>query len=188
MQCYRKRYDPSLELRLTGRAESLSADAGMALRRLSEGAPVRFLGDVSDAELARQYAAARVLLMLSYEEGFGLPVLEAMACGCPVVAADRAALPEVVGDAGLLVDPNRPDQAAEAMRTLITDSARREEFVRRGKRRTRKFGWDVAASRIREVYEGVLRTTARCAARSGSHKLVRSQERSVSGAAASCIR
>ena len=111
---------------------------------------MRFVGDIDDAELARHYSHARVLLMLSHDEGFGLPVLEAMANGCPVVAASNASLPEVVGDAGLLVDADNPNAVSEAVRLLAEPSDRREEFIKRGRSRARAFGWDATAGRMRE--------------------------------------
>jgi glycosyltransferase involved in cell wall biosynthesis len=125
-------------------------------RRLPHKAGVRFLGDLEDAELARQYAGARVLLMLSHDEGFGLPVLEAMAHGCPVVAAGNASLPEVVGDAGMLVDGDDPEAVGEAVHLLAWGSDCRGELIRRGSQRAREFGWDATASRMRGAYERAL--------------------------------
>jgi glycosyltransferase involved in cell wall biosynthesis len=156
MQRYWRRFDTTLELRMTGTADSLSPDAAAAYSSLPCDAPVRFLGNVTDAVLAQEYSLARVLLLLSYNEGFGLPVLEALGHGCPVVAADRAALPEVVADAGLLVDPDDADAVAEAMYSLISDSGLRAGVVDRGKERARGFGWDVTADRMRAVYESAL--------------------------------
>lgn len=161
MQRYRERFGDGLELRLTGHPASLSADATDVYRRLRDKPRVRFLGDIDDAELARHYSHARVLLMLSHDEGFGLPVLEAMAHGCPVVAASNASLPEVVGDAGLLVDADNPNAVCEAVRLLAEPSDRREEFIKRGRSRARAFGWDATAGRMREIYERVVREKAR---------------------------
>ncbi len=157
VQHYRQRYDPVLELHLTGNVGSLSGEAKEAYRSLSGDARIRFLGDVDDDELERQYASAGVLLMLSRDEGFGLPVLEAMAHGCPVIAAANAALPEVVGDAGVLVDPDNAEEVSNAMGVLVADPYRRAEYVRRGRQRASEFGWEVAASRMHALYECVLR-------------------------------
>ncbi len=148
-----RRYDESLELRLTGSRELLCPRAARVLDGLSRDARVRFLGVVDDDELAHQYAGASALLMLSTHEGFGLPVLEAMAYGCPVVAASNASLPEVVGDAGILVDPDQPDEVAHGLHRLMTDPAFRADFVRRGKERAATFGWDMVADRYRSLYE-----------------------------------
>jgi len=160
MQRYWERFDPSLELRLTGSVESLCSDAAPVLRRLPDQAPLRFLGTPADDELAGHYASARALLLLSHDEGFGLPVLEAMAHGCPVIAADRAALPEVVADAGILVNPDDAQVVSAAIRRLITSTNDREELVRRGMVRARAFGWDVMADRIHQLYRTVLHESA----------------------------
>jgi glycosyltransferase involved in cell wall biosynthesis len=158
VRSYWRRYDRTLELRLTGHARSLSPDAAAVLSDIPTDAPIRFLGDVSDAELAHHYSTARLLLLLSHEEGFGLPVLEAMAYGCPVVAANRTSLPEVVGDAGLLVDAGDADGVADTMRRLLAEDAPSAEFASRGRARARDFGWDLAADRMRAVYESALAT------------------------------
>ena len=160
MQCYWERFDPSLELRLTGSAASLSGDAAEVLRGLPNHPPVHFLGTLTDDELATQYASASVLLLLSHDEGFGLPVLEAMAHGCPVIAAAKAALPEVVGDAGVLVNPDDHEAVASAMRRLITSPNDRAELVRCGLLRARMFGWDLMADRLHQLYRTVLHESA----------------------------
>ncbi len=156
MRCYWDRYDPGLRLLLTGDPGRLSPDADRAYDDLRNDLRIRFLGNPDDAGLDKCYAGAQALLMLSRDEGFGLPVLEAMARGCPVVAADRASLPEVVADAGLLVDPDRTEEAADAIRVLISDPERRAEFIRRGKRHSLAFRWETTASRMRELYEQAL--------------------------------
>lgn len=161
MRAYWMRYEPALELRLTGHARSLSPDAAAVLSDLPTDAPIRFLGDVSDAELAHHYSTARLLLLLSHEEGFGLPVLEAMAHGCPVVAANRTSLPEVVGDAGLLVDAGDADAVADTMHGLVGEDAPFAEFASRGRARARDFGWNLVADRMRTVYESALATAGR---------------------------
>jgi glycosyltransferase involved in cell wall biosynthesis len=161
MQCYWGRFDPSLELRLTGSRASLSSDAAEALRRLPDHAPLRFLDTPAADELAGHYASARALLLLSHDEGFGLPVLEAMAHGCPVIAAANAALPEVVGNAGILVDPDDAEAVSLAIRRLITSPSDRAELIRRGMARAGAFGWDVMADRMHQLYRTVLQESAR---------------------------
>jgi len=116
---------------------------------------------VEDEELARQYAGASALMMLSLDEGFGLPVLEAMAQGCPVIAAAEAALPEVIGDAGVLVHPHDPGAVADALRRIMTDVSWRDELRRRGLSRATSFSWTSTAARTRAVYELALQNTAR---------------------------
>jgi glycosyltransferase involved in cell wall biosynthesis len=107
---------------------------------------VRDVGAVSDDALRALYAGAACFLFPSLYEGFGLPVLEAMAAGAPVVAADRASIPEVTGDAGLLADPDDPVAFASAVERVLTDAALRDELVARGRRRAAGFTWDATAA------------------------------------------
>src|SRR5207302_8238868 len=109
--------------------------------RRADGVPVRRLGYVPDEQLPALYVGARALAMPSRYEGFGLPCLEAMACGTPVVAAAAGALPETVGDAALLVDPGDPDAFAEAIVTAACDRAAREPLIDAGLRRAESFTW-----------------------------------------------
>ncbi|HEY67173.1 MAG TPA: glycosyltransferase family 4 protein [Thermoflexia bacterium] len=122
--------------------------------RLSE--QVRFLNDVPDADLPGLYSAASVLAMPSFYEGFGLPALEAMACGTPVVVARRASLPEVVGEAGLLVDPDDPDDIARALARVLTEEPLRTKMRELGLAQAARFTWEETARRTLEVYRSVL--------------------------------
>lgn len=101
----------------------------------------RQLGYVPDADLPALYAGARAFVMPSLYEGFGLPCLEAMACGVPVVAADAGALPETCGDAALLVPPDDPEAIAAALLTACGDDGRRADLVARGVRRAGASTW-----------------------------------------------
>jgi len=114
-----------------------------------EGAGVRWLGEVADAELARLYRGARCVAYASLYEGFGLPLLEAMACGAPVVAARTPALEEVAGDAAVLVDPLDPDAIAAG---LVEAIDRREELRPKGLERAKAFDWREVARETVEVY------------------------------------
>jgi glycosyltransferase involved in cell wall biosynthesis len=102
-------------------------------------------GSVGDMELRCLYTHAEALLFPSLYEGFGLPVLEAMACGTPVIASDRTSPPEVVGDAGLLADPMAPEEFAAAVRRLRAEPALRAELVRRGHERAATLCWERTA-------------------------------------------
>ncbi|MGH9315070.1 MAG: glycosyltransferase family 4 protein [Vicinamibacterales bacterium] len=117
---------------------------------------VRFFGFVPDETLAVLYRLADVFVFPSLYEGFGLPPLEAMASGTPVVTSNVSSLPEVVGDAALLVDPRDPDAIAGAVRMLLTDRTLREDLRRRGLARARAFSWEQSVARIRQIYAEVL--------------------------------
>lgn len=120
-------------------------------------AEIILLGYVPEGELPYLYAGAQALLYPSYYEGFGLPPLEAMAVGTPVVASFTSSLPEVVGPAALLVDPAEPEEIAEAMATLLTDRELRHSLIQRGKKWVARFSWDETARRTLEVYRELLR-------------------------------
>jgi glycosyltransferase involved in cell wall biosynthesis len=111
-------------------------------------AGVRSLGYVDDADLPGLYAGARAFVLPSRYEGFGLTCLEAMACGTPVVAADRAALPETCGDAALLVDPDDREALTRAVLIAAGDAAAREALRAAGLRRAAQFSWEQTAARV----------------------------------------
>jgi alpha-1,3-rhamnosyl/mannosyltransferase len=94
--------------------------------------------------------------MVSFYEGFGLPALEAMACGTPVVVADRASLPEVVGEAGLLVNPDDPKDIAQALGRVLADDALRAQMRQLGLAQAARFTWEEAARKTLGVYRMVL--------------------------------
>jgi glycosyltransferase involved in cell wall biosynthesis len=113
---------------------------------------VKHLEGLHDDELARLYSAASVLALPSYYEGFGLPPLEAMHCGCPVVVSNRASLPEIVGDAGLYCEPDDVNCWAEALIKVISDSDQRLQMIDAGHRQTGKFTWSSTARKTLELY------------------------------------
>jgi glycosyltransferase involved in cell wall biosynthesis len=108
-------------------------------------------GHVSDQELVALYSGADCFLFLSLDEGFGFPPLEAMACGCPVLASARGSLPEVLGDAALLVEPDA-GEAADALARILEDGALRADLRARGLERARKFSWEACARATAGVY------------------------------------
>ncbi len=125
--------------------------------RLSELGPsgVRRLGRLPLAELRDVVRAARAFVYPSHYEGFGLPVAEAMACGVPVVVSDRSSLPEVAGDAGLVIDPDHPEGLLAALHRLVTEPGLGAELGRRGVERARLFDWDDAAARFAAIFRAV---------------------------------
>jgi alpha-1,3-rhamnosyl/mannosyltransferase len=111
----------------------------------------RYLGAVPDEDLPALISGAVCLVFPSLVEGFGLPPLEAMACGTPVLASNRASIPEVVGDAGLLVEPT-VEGIENGMRLMLSDAAMRAEFRRRGLERAARFTWKACAERTLEAW------------------------------------
>jgi glycosyltransferase involved in cell wall biosynthesis len=113
----------------------------------------RFVGSVDPEHLRALYQCAGVLVYPSVHEGFGFPVLEAMACGLPVVAADTTALPEVVGEGGICLPLDKPELWAAAIADLLRDQAHRREAVRRALAHAAEFSWEKAARRTAQVYD-----------------------------------
>jgi glycosyltransferase involved in cell wall biosynthesis len=113
---------------------------------------VRFFGFVPDRTLAALYRLATVFVFPSLYEGFGLPPLEAMASGTPVVTSNLSSLPEVVGEAAVLIDPYDPASIADGIRRALTDADLRQTLVEAGLARVKAYSWDTSVRRVREVY------------------------------------
>jgi glycosyltransferase involved in cell wall biosynthesis len=117
---------------------------------------VHFLDNVPDSDLPLLYHSADALVLLSCYEGFGLPVLEAMACGTPVVVSNVTSLPEVAGEAGMKVPPDNPEQAAAALLQVIRGGKEREQRIALGRGQAHRFSWDRCARQTLEVYREVI--------------------------------
>ena len=115
-----------------------------------------FTGYVKDDDAYTLYSNALAYCLPSLYEGFGLPILEAMKCGCPVITSDFSSTAEVAGDAGVLVDPLSVDAVAGAMTKVYTDKAFRKELVAKGYAREKEFSWRKAAEETLAVYEEIL--------------------------------
>ena len=126
------------------------------VQRLNIEQEVIFTGYVPEEELPRLFNAASVFVYPSFYEGFGIPPLEAMACGTPVVTSSISSLPEVVGDAGLLVDPNSSDAIADAILRILTDDGLRRELTKKGVERAKLFSWQKAADETLAIYRRVV--------------------------------
>lgn len=126
-----------------------------AVHRLKLHKHVRFFGFVPDRTLAVLYRLATVFVFPSLYEGFGLPPLEAMASGTPVVTSNLSSLPEVVGDAALLIDPYDAASIAEGMRQALTDEALRARLIAAGLARVATFSWETSVRRVRDIYDEV---------------------------------
>jgi glycosyltransferase involved in cell wall biosynthesis len=125
-------------------------------RALGVAGDTRFLGWVEPADLEALYELATCFVFPSLYEGFGLPVLEAMARGVPVACSDRSALAEVAGSAALRFDPESPRAIADAIATLLTDAAERDRLRRAGPERARRDTWDATARGVLASYERAL--------------------------------
>jgi len=112
---------------------------------------IQFTGLVPEEQMPSLYRGAEAVVFVSLYEGFGLPLLEAMTCGTPVVTSNTSALPEVAGDATLLVEPTSGDEIARAMERIISDSDLRQQLRARGLARTARFSWKDTADRVRQV-------------------------------------
>jgi glycosyltransferase involved in cell wall biosynthesis len=165
----RKRGLEDLTLVLIGDDISKYTALRRAVHRHQLHKQVRFLGYMPHEALAVMYRLASVFVFPSLYEGFGLPPLEAMASGTPVVTSNVSSLPEVTGDAALLVDPYDPSAIADGIRQVLTDEPLRQRLKLKGLERARQFSWEASVRRVREIYEQVASTqTHRVSARSAA--------------------
>ena len=139
-------------LRIVGSPDARYPEAGAAARRLGVADRVEWSGYLDDAGLLKAYQDADALALLSRYEGFGLPVLEAMACGTPVVCSNAASLPEVAGAAARLVDPDDVAGAAAALKDILTNPTETARLRAAGLAQARKFSWRTAAEAVLRVY------------------------------------
>jgi glycosyltransferase involved in cell wall biosynthesis len=148
--------DPDWRLVLAGSAGYGAAAIEARIARSRARDRIQLLGYISADQLAAWYARAMIFAFPSLDEGFGMPALEAMAAGVPVIAANRSALPEIVGNAAMLVDPTDDEELQNVLKDLTTNRELRESLVRRGTLRARLFTWDNAARDTWKVYEDLL--------------------------------
>ncbi len=142
-------------LLLAGRKGWLYDEVFAVVKRLGLTEEVIFTGYVPDDDLPHLYNGADLFVYPSLYEGFGLPPLEAMACGCPVVTSNTSSLPEVVGNAGLMVDPTRVDDLAEAMGRILGDASLASDLRAKGVSRAAHFSWQRCAAETMAVYRQV---------------------------------
>ncbi|HYT67090.1 MAG TPA: glycosyltransferase family 1 protein [Vicinamibacterales bacterium] len=153
-----RQHSPELrdvQLLIIGDEISKYATLRRAVHRYKLHKHVRFFGFVPDQTLAALYRLANVFVFPSLYEGFGLPPLEAMASGTPVITSNVSSLPEVVGDAALMIDPYEPAAIADAMHRVLTDPALHADLRARGFARAREFSWERSIKRVREIYDEV---------------------------------
>lgn len=156
VEAFHRLGDADIKLVITGGKGWLDDPLYRRIDALKMRDQVVMTGFVDDADLPALYSGAAVFAFPSLYEGFGLPPLEAMACGVPVVSSNTSSLPEVVGDAALCVDPHSVDQLAGALDQIIHNETLRRDLVDKGYRRARQFTWTTAAHQLRELYARLL--------------------------------
>jgi glycosyltransferase involved in cell wall biosynthesis len=143
------------KLVIAGKAQWRESEVFQAVRQAGLEKRVVFPGYVEDADLPALYSAATVFVYPSLYEGFGLPPLEAMACGAPVISTNAASLPEVVADAALLIDPSDTVALAQALSDVLTRPALQADLIERGLRRAARFSWERCAAETLAAYVDV---------------------------------
>ncbi len=157
IRAFRRRLRQQYDLVIAGGKGWWPASARRVLRLMAGDRTMHYLGVVPDEELRQLYTAAECFVYPSEEEGFGLPPLEAMACGTPVVAMRCTSLPEIVGRAGLLVEPGSVTRLADALEGLLQNPRHQEALRRRGLARASRFRWEVTAAQTLAVYRRLTR-------------------------------
>jgi len=142
----------SMPLVIAGAWDGRYPEARQRAAALSLEGQVRWLGPVPETDLPALYSGSLLFVFPSLYEGFGLPVLEAMACGTPVVCSNSSSLPEVAGDAALLVDPMNTEELVTAVRTALENESLRQDMTEKGLKRAQGFSWLQTAQRTLEVY------------------------------------
>ena len=152
---YVKRHTAEELLVIAGGTGWLSDNLAELVAELGIAGRVKFLGYAQEADLRVLYSAARLFVYPSLYEGFGLPPLEAMACGAPVITSNTSALPEVVGDAAIFIDPHSSADLSKAMRAVLTDGEMRTKMRRQSLERAKLFSWERAAKETLTVYREI---------------------------------
>ena len=153
-----EKYKSQADLVIVGKKGWLYNDVYELVDKLHLQDRVHFLGRVPTADLPHLYNASQMLVLPSYYEGFGLPPLEAMACGVPVIVSDTSVMPEVVGDAALRVPHEDVEGFTVAMWRLLTDQNLRADMIAKGQKRVKCFSWERAARETLDVYKRVAET------------------------------
>lgn len=125
-----------------------------SVEEIQEGR-IFIIGEVPDVDLPILYSMAQSFVFPSLYEGFGLPPLEAMSCGCPTIVSNVASMPEVCGDASLYIHPDRPEELTEAILRIATEDGLSEDLVKKGYQRVKSFDWERTAEQYRELFEEV---------------------------------
>ena len=152
-------HDPDVQLVIAGKMGWMIDDVFREIDKLGIASRIIFPGFIAEADKSALLAACTLFVYPSLYEGFGLPALEALACGAPTITSNTSALPEVVGDAALLVDPTSTDSIFAAISTLLSSPELRNELHCRGPKQAALFTWERAAAQTAAAYEGLMHAT-----------------------------
>ena len=150
----------NLKLVIGGKRDFLFSEILKEIKSSGYENDILLPGYIDEMDLPTLFSSAELFVYPSLFEGFGLPPLEAMACGCPVIASNVSSIPEVVGDAGILIDPNNVDQVSKAIHKLISDVGFKEIMINKGLERAKLFNWDKTARKTLKLYEEVFEDCA----------------------------
>lgn len=153
---FKEHADSGMKFLVVGERAGMQDDVAAVLDGMRHAADVRFLGHLSTPDLAAAMASATALVYASFFEGFGIPILEAFAAETAVITSNVTSMPEVAGDAALLVDPASVEQIADAMRAIAADPQLRDGLIARGREQRKRFSWDLTAERLWNCVEAAL--------------------------------
>lgn len=153
---FRRNTGSNIKMVIVGEKMFRTKEIDNTLKSMEFSDDVIFTGRLSPDDLHKVIASALAMTFIPYFEGFGIPLLEAMKCGVPVIASDRTSLPEIGGDAAVYCDPDNPDEIAMTMQNISENDEIRNEFIRKGLKRAQDFSWDKSAGRFWSLIEKVL--------------------------------
>ena len=148
---FRKETSSQTRFIIAGARRWWDEEMDKALAESAVRSDILFPGRIPDDELPRLTASAEALIFASRFEGFGIPIIEAMKCGVPVITSNVSSMPEIAGTAGVLVNPESVDEIASAMKKIHLDGPYREELIQKGLERSKTFNWDVSAEKLAEI-------------------------------------
>lgn len=156
---FRQDHPGNVKLLIVGARKWWTKEIGTAFREMQYANDVVFSGRLNSDELAQVLGASLALTYVSYFEGFGIPIVEAFRCGVPVITSNVTSMPEIAGDAALLVDPFQPSSIAGAMKKLAEDISFRQDLIRKGLNRKNEFTWQRTADLLWESIENAIKSS-----------------------------